>query len=129
MSLVTQLTFGLKHPAIPVAPAFWGARAIYSRGEVDLLWDRQDLVADDDKAKEKLKKALNAAAGLKKFCKWAGGYQFADDNAEVQELVTKNGVHFWASTNASYGYLYITAILEDKRALQAPEVNETAAGS
>jgi hypothetical protein len=123
---IADLQFGFKRTPIAEAPAFWGARAIYSRGEVDLLWDRQDLVADDDAAKARLKKAVNAA--LKKFCKWAGGHQFAQDNSEVRELVTK-GVHFWASTNASYGYLYVTAALE-AHALPTQETkksNETAA--
>jgi hypothetical protein len=99
-----KLVFGLKRE-VSDAAALWGARAIYSHGQVDLLDDRQDLVSDNDESKSKLIGKLNSGA-LKKFCKWAES-RFSQD--EVIDTVCFDGVKFYATTNRSYGYLYITA--------------------
>ena len=74
-----------------------------------MLYDRQDMKADDDVLKEKLKRKLNGRA-LAAFRSWAGDWRFDQKSEDVETLVV-HGVHFTASTNASYGYLYVTAAL------------------
>jgi hypothetical protein len=106
---IAELAFKLTREPVPEeAVAAWGARAIYN-GQVDLVWDRQDLKADDDELKEKLKRKLNGGA-LAAFMNWAED-RFFGHHDDVQSF-TNRGVRFWASTNASYGYLYVTATLE-----------------
>ena len=104
---VDQLSFGFRGVDI-TATAMWGARAIYSDRyrTVDLLCDRQSVIADTEAQRNEFCALLNAGA-LREFCRFAKG-RF--NNSDVVETVTLRGVTFFASTNRSYGYLYITAI-------------------
>lgn len=111
MTDTSKLGFGLKRADIPAAPAMWGARAIYTGHEVDLLPDRQHLVFDDEDARKALLASINkqrrGKTPIAKFREWARD-RFAHDS-EAVESVTFDGVTFYASTNASHGYLYVTA--------------------
>jgi hypothetical protein len=100
------LGFGCRSTTIPNAPALWGARAIYTGRKVDLLPNRQDLVGDSDAAKAALRTALNGSA-LRKFIKWAND-RFDGYSREIESMEF-DGITFVASTNASHGYLYVTA--------------------
>jgi hypothetical protein len=111
-----NLGFGFYSSTIPDAPAFWGARAIYTNYTVDLLPDRQHLVGDSDAAKDALRVALNSGA-LRKFIRWAKD-RFDGYSNEI-ESVEFDGITFVASTNASHGYLYVTAY-KTAEAVQAP---------
>lgn len=100
----TELEFGFKRANVE-APVLWGARAIYTGLVVDLLPDRQSMLgSDEDRAAFGAK--LNAGA-LRKFCRWAKD-RF-EPSSDAAETVVIGGVEFTCSTNASYGYLYITA--------------------
>lgn len=111
-----NLGFGCRSTTIPDAPAFWGARAIYTGRKVDLLPDRQDLVSDSDDAKAALRTALNSGA-LRKFIRWAND-RFDGYSREI-ESVEFDGITFVASTNGSHGYLYVTAY-KTAEAVHAP---------
>lgn len=129
----SQLEWGLRREDIE-APALWGARAIYRGGIVDLLYDRQSVVATDDDARGKLIATINAVgphsippklplaatasraartpkkikgSAVKAFMEWARD-RFWGGDVRVESVVF-GGVEFTASTNASHGYLYITA--------------------
>jgi len=94
------------HPIPDCTPIrSWGARAIYQRGNIDLLHDRQSYVGDDDQS----------------FVKWLNERALPWLRAEVkriglgsddpQELVLHEFKYeLRASTHSSYGYLYIGAV-------------------
>jgi hypothetical protein len=105
---VEKLTFGLRRD-IPEAPAFWGARAILNRGRLEFLHDRVDLVYDSPEAKEALVAKLKGGA-TNKFCKWVEKKAFFPQDREIQQAEF-DGVTFYATTNASAGYLYVSACL------------------
>jgi len=100
----SELAFGLKSAGVE-APVLWGARAIYTGLVVDLLPDRQDMVGTEEDRKA-FREKMNAGP-LRKFIRWAKD-RFEPSRADVEAVVI-GGVEFTCSTNASYGYLYITA--------------------
>lgn len=110
MKNASQLEWGLKHTDIQ-APALWGARTIYYTGRIpDILWDRCDFIAETDEDKETLKRALNGGA-FKQFLEWAPSH--FNQSEAGRKVVTFDKVCFYADTNASCGYLYVTAHLKE----------------
>jgi len=125
-----DLMWGLKDVEFD-APAIWGARAILTleteqlkteskyHDVVELLWDRQELRADDGVSREDLKLALNGRTGkpgaIVKFIKLAYNSKLNFYTAEPQKVVVGN-VEFYFSTKDSHGYLYITARLAPNQA-------------
>lgn len=100
---------------------YWGARAIYNIGNIDLLADRQSMTV------------LNSSAEQNSFVEWINGYALPWLRAEVkrinlasndpQEIVLSQFKYeLRASTNSSHGYLYIGAI-EHKVVECEPYVN------
>jgi hypothetical protein len=125
MATADSLQWGYKAPSIE-APALWGARAIYGRDfgrnlyRTELLWDRQDLKADTDEAREALKRKLNGTAkrkgALHRFLKLADAAKFPGD-VDIDEKAASldvDGVTFTFWTAGQSGYLYITARLAAK---------------
>lgn len=123
MANAKNLGFGYTRDEIR-APALWGARAIFTGGIVDIVWDRQDLKADDAASKKALIAALNspepgsrrnpgAIARFKMRVEGmvAEGKIDTDDDGTTVIRETIDGVVFLASTNGSHGYLYMTAWL------------------
>jgi hypothetical protein len=108
-------TYHLDHEPYPAA---WGARTIldgrnYTPPHVDLVWDRQDCVGEQAD-KDRLLAHLNEHLQFGKDFDWLvyekgvrGGPQ---DERHV--LLDDDVVLVVASTQASYGYLYITAVLK-----------------
>jgi hypothetical protein len=121
MANAKDLGWGLLYEGI-AGKAMWGARAIFTGRRVDFLLDRQGMIADDPAAKTLLMAKLNGARGanaprsgaLSKFKAGVDRGQIevhdgeTSDAAPVAEI---DGVRFYASERASYGYLYVTAVL------------------
>lgn len=108
MKEACELEWGLRGVEI-AAPALWGARMIKQEDcEPEVLWDRQAFAADTVELRDALKDKLNGGA-LPKFLKWARTRFYEQD--EKVEVVAFDGVEFSATTNASYGYLYVTAAI------------------
>lgn len=108
MKSASELEWGIKDSKI-AAPALWGARMIKQDGcEPEVLWDRQAFAADTVELRDALKDKLNGGA-LPKFQRWARTRFWEQD--EKVEVVAFDGVEFSATTNASYGYLYVTAAI------------------
>lgn len=99
-----ELNYGLKqsHPC----QCAWGARAIYERNQIECVWNRQGCIGAVEDT-EKLVEWINHTALLRmrQFFKdnkipSDSRYEYRHDDGEY---------HIIANTNASYGYLYITA--------------------
>lgn len=129
MADAKDLGFGYARQEIR-APALWGARAIFTGGIVDIVWDRQDLKADNAAAKKALIAALNGPepgsrrnpGAIARFKMRVEGMVVdgkidPDEREGIQHEVEIDGVLFTCSTNGSHGYLYITAHLFDPRAV------------
>ena len=101
--------FGYPFPETVKRERYWGARAIYKVGDIDLLGDRQTCSDKED------------SPALKEFLLWLNGYALPWLRREVKKLNLATNdpkeivLHQFkyelrASTNGSYGYLYIGAI-------------------
>jgi len=86
----------------------WGARAIYTGQQIDLLPDRQGVstsIEDDEAAKTRLLSWINKV-GLPYLRQQAPGL-YQDEDRTVQ--LDDNSMHIEANPQRSYGYLYIRA--------------------
>ena len=101
--------FGYQFPETVKSERYWGARAIYKNGEIDLLSDRQSGTDTED------------SPALQEFMLWLNGYALPWLRREVKKLNLATNdpkeivLHQFkyelrASTNGSCGYLYIGAI-------------------
>lgn len=102
------MTFGLYPGIFKDGRPNWGARAILDRhGNVDIVWDRQQMEGGDDLDRQRLAKWLETKGipRLRRMLRKSplGLYE----NDEVQVL--QGGYILMANPKASYGYLYITA--------------------
>ena len=107
-----QLAWGLKHELDGDQwTAAWGARAIWNenRNFIDLLWDRQGWSGDASKF-EQLADWLNDV-GLKELKRRMDDARLTQSGMDVV-MQSSEPFHIWASPNASYGYLYITAAMK-----------------
>jgi cytoskeleton bundling-enhancing protein CbeA-like protein len=97
-----KLEWGLQPPEGVMA--CWGARAIFSRGTIDLLPDRQGVAGQQEDIKP-LVSWLNSKGlpAMRKAVKALG----ADEHKEVK--VRSGGFTLVANPRASYGYLYMGA--------------------
>lgn len=88
--------------------AVWGARLIAPN---DLVWDRQDLVSDDDEAKEALVHWLNNGAirDMRRILDQL--YLGGNDNTRHVIIDDERGV-IVGSPQGSYGYIYVTGWLK-----------------
>ena len=98
----------------PEIEAAWGARAIWSedRDFIDLLADRQDMQGPEE-GRKVLAAWLNAQ-GLKEIHRKIRDRRLTQSSMELVLQDTRfRGRKFtiFASPNASYGYLYLTAYL------------------
>ena len=114
------------------ASAAWGARAIYNRNHyagarmsrakagtgvcVDVVWDRQS-IAGEEPAKRALAQWLAKKTGggmtlLAKRLKADGVYP--EDSIEI--AIDHGRFHLRANPRSSYGYLYITAWMDEPAA-------------
>jgi hypothetical protein len=110
-----KLAFGLGYAVPETAVAAWGCRAIVKQtGDVDVLWDRQDLQGTDD-GKAALKAWINAGP----FKAWQN---VATALLRAHEMQTRESKQFVlyedaagiivGDTHASAGYLYVAAWLK-----------------
>ena len=90
------------------APAYYGCRAILRNGVLDFVPNRTYAYFEDDKVEKVFLKWLNGA-GLKWLRKVA-----KDAYGNVDELYEYCAprFHMCANTQASYGYLYVTAWMD-----------------
>jgi len=113
-----QLGFGMSRAVPEDVTTAWGARLI---APADILWDRQDLVAENDEAKQELIAWLNGepegTGAIAKARDWLrenyrGMRQDWDDEHVLYE--DADGT-IMGSTNASYGYVYVAGWLKPDR--------------
>ncbi len=101
--------FGFQFSPEIKSERYWGARAIYQRGHVDILADRQSISETKD------------SPALTSFVTWLNGYALPWLRKEVErqqltindpKVIVLNQFKYElkASTNGSYGYFYIGAI-------------------
>lgn len=96
------MMFG-RHPTTDVAAA-WGARAIFTRGSIDILYDRQQMTGDPE-ARHILAGWVDTV-GLPKLAELTKRLR----GSETSVVEWDDGeFHIEASPQASYGYLYIGA--------------------
>jgi len=94
----------------------WGARAIWQRGSVDILPDRQSWYGpsgDDPVERKQFASELNKilrVAWLRARELYDTVDDFGADGAGVYTLYDDDKICITASPNASYGYLYIAAV-------------------
>jgi len=102
METTQKLSWGLQPPeGVSVA---WGARAIFEKGQIDLLWDRTSTMGDEKEVK-KLGKWLNTK-GLKGIRREVKNLQ---TNAEYTVIYKDDKYTIRANPRRSYGYLYLCA--------------------
>ena len=105
----SELSFGLRWESI-TGKALWGARTIFSRGHIDVVWDRKSSVGDDADLK-RLYDALDKGGAFDRLRDEVKKAPLYPDSEGV--LVVEDGdLTIVCSTNASYGYLYITVALD-----------------
>lgn len=93
-------------------PAAWGARTILDHGRVDIVPDRVDTFGSDED-KNRLFEYLGEHLPREVLNDKAGYLRGGDDEAHV--LLDDDVVKVVASPQASYGYLYITAVLKEPK--------------
>ena len=106
----TELRWGLKQDHIQ-GGALWGARMILSEHppSLDILWDRQELAGLERDRHELLRRLNGGALDSLRKAVASGKLRFLQDN--LTEVWSARGVEFHASTQRSFGYLYVTARL------------------
>jgi len=109
--------FGLWNEAPLTGPA-WGARAIFSNGNIDLLYDRQTSRDAGDAFLARVNAALPGAREKAKELRFSS---LAGDVSEVVTLSEAEGLVIKASTNASFGYLYLIAFDQVPCLSEVPE--------
>jgi hypothetical protein len=87
--------------------AVWGARLIAPN---DLVWDRQDLLFEDDEAREELTSWLNTHA-LKTALKRLGRIPLSPSSTDEVVIYEDTIGRFVANAQASFGYVYVAAWL------------------
>jgi len=107
MASSSDLEFGYRPEHAILAPIVWGARAISHDGvEIDLVWDRKSIKADDGVDKDAFYEKLNAALNV---LRRAVALDPLDPGDAGKRTYTYSGITIMASTNASYGYMYLVA--------------------
>ncbi len=107
-----KLMWGLKNAVPEDARAAWGARAIWKSGEIDLLWDRQSVVALTDEDKKIFLGSMNGgvlASARERARELFREGALRGDVSGLETLYEGPLATVVANTNASYGYLYIAA--------------------
>jgi len=122
MTLSEELRFGYRRGIPEGITTAWGARLI---APDDLVWDRQDLVAESDEDKAALIEWLNGGAIAKmrealreRYSPYGGRY-----HGESEIVPTEDREHVLyqdetgiivGNTNASHGYVYVSGWLKPK---------------
>lgn len=112
---IDQFYYGYTPAVTGEHRAYWGARAIWKGGRTwDVLHDRQGFKATDEAALNALLARLNG--GILKAAEarlGALGNTWEVSPSEAREVVLHEDarVRVVGNTNASYGYIYLTAIL------------------
>lgn len=100
-----MFVFG-RDPPVGVEVA-WGARAILSRGLVDLVHDRMQMTGNDEGDRKKLLAWIDKH-GLPKLRKRMDKHYVDRGGSEII-VIEHDGYHLEASAQCSHGYLYIGA--------------------
>ena len=110
------LMFGLKDQIPESVSTAWGARAIFTDRRVDLLPDRSNMVGPRS---NELADELNRRVPKHTLTERADNlvpYEYPGDGKERQvvTLYQDDAVIVKASTNRSFGYLYLCAYFKDE---------------
>lgn len=107
-----NLRYGLSRAVPDGTKAAWGARLI---APADLVWDRQDISADDDDAKRALVVWLNGDDGdtpaIRAMLDRLRDMRLSQDY-EVTTIFEDERGQIIGSTNRSYGYVYVAGWLK-----------------
>lgn len=101
------LEWGLKSVDVSGASAAWGARMILKNGVVDILHDRTDRFSDGESWGEFASWLNN------KILPWVqkqAKVMLGDE--DLEHGMDKGKFHVRCNTNASHGYLYVTAWMD-----------------
>lgn len=111
-----NLAFGYSHGIPEGIKTAWGARLIAPN---DLLWDRQDLIAENDGEKKALVAWLNGETrgqgAIKEALDWLKRYygrEIRGDEPFQHILYEDDQGIVVGNTNASYGYVYVAGWLK-----------------
>jgi len=110
-----SFSFGYAPAATGEHRAYWGARALWrGRGPMDIVHDRQSLMAVDKATGDRLVGLLNGGA-LKaanaRLDALANRWEVSPGEANEVVLYEDESIRLVGNTNASHGYLYVTAQL------------------
>jgi hypothetical protein len=110
-----SFSFGYSPAVTGGHDAYWGARTIWKGyGPMDIVHDRQSVLATDKATADRLVAHLNGGA-LKKANKTldtlANRWEVSPGEANEVVLYEDASIRLVGNTNASHGYLYVTAIL------------------
>jgi hypothetical protein len=106
-----RLAFGYNRGIPETVKTAWGARVIAPN---DMPYDRQDLFAESDEAKQKLIAWLNGGA-LRTALDWLYENRYAvrpDRDEKIAIYEDETGV-IVGNTNASRGYVYLAGWLKE----------------
>lgn len=111
--------FGM--PPLPEARLAWGARAIFERGELDFLFDRQGFKHDDEESIKPFLRFIN-----KKIIPWlrrAARLLSSDSSRTFVKHFDHDGqvAVVVMSPRASYGYMYVAVSLVPPSAAPAED--------
>lgn len=103
-----KLGFGLSAAVPDDVKTAWGARLIAPN---DLLYDRQDLVAENDEAKAELIEWLNGG-GIRAALDWLGDNRYGFPDGEEFVVFEDERGKIVGNTNQSGGYVYVAGWLK-----------------
>lgn len=103
-----SLCWGMQDVIPDESVAAWGARTILRQGSVDVVWDRQQLDAPDEKNFKAFTKWIDKKGlpWLRKEAKNIWG------NSSDTHAFDDGPFHLRANAQASYGYLYVAAWMD-----------------
>lgn len=108
--IMDRLAFGECYSTLPDTPtvaAKWGARMIVEKQKLDVVYDRQD-----NRGEKEDRLALHAwldATGMP----WLNAQIPWRNDKQDERRLDDGRFHIKASTNASFGYLYVCAWMEE----------------
>jgi len=98
--------------------AYWGARTIWKGyGPMDIVHDRQSVLATDKVTADRLVAHLNGGAlkkANKRLDELANRWEVSPSEPNEVVLYDDASVRIIGNTNGSHGYLYITAQLKEE---------------
>jgi len=110
-----QFTWGYAPVVTGQHRAYWGARTIWNgRGDMDIVHDRQSILATDKATADRLVTLLNGGvlkAANKRLDALANRWEVTPSGSNEVTLYEDERVRLIGNCNDSHGYVYVTAQL------------------